>query len=241
MGDHRPTAGRIDTIEQSATDSNAIERLRSVEQFDRIRVVPLDVTLRVLDMADAFGREGVRATSENVAYLLAAEPAENLPDIRVDRWDGTTFRPVLRTSRVTVSPEGTVTIPAGVRVDRDRRTGGGQARIRTDGGHAPIETVRDLAVGDRVRVQGDAIGTMTGTVDRVDDTPPIASEIFEGARHVFLDVEGDRYRILSYQTMTGDDAVHLAEPDGGMDGTWQRCGSCTRVDRLSRADEQASP
>jgi len=30
---------------------------------------------------------------------------------------------------------------------------------------------------------------MFATVERIDDSPPVASELFEGARHVFLDDE----------------------------------------------------
>jgi len=75
---------------------------------------------------------------------------------------------------------------------------------------------------------------MFATVERIDDSPPVASELFEGARHVFLDADGERIRVLIYQTATNDDAIHLATPDAGLDGTWQPQGACTRLERVER-------
>jgi len=60
--------------------------------------------------------------------------------------------------------------------------------------------------------------------------------VFEGARHLFLDADGERIRVLIYQTATNDDAIHLATPDAGLDGTWQPQGACTRLERVERAE-----
>jgi len=83
-------------------------------------------------------------------------------------------------------------VPAGVRVDRDRRTGGGQGGLRTDGGQSAATTARTLTVGDRVRVAGEQVTGGLATIERIDDSPPVASELFEGARHLFLDADGER-------------------------------------------------
>jgi len=180
------------------------------------------VSLRVLHQIGDFGVDGVRATGNDTTYLLVAESDPELPDVRIERWNGSTFRPVLRTSRVCVDGDGderVFRVPAGVRVDRDRRTGGGRGGLRTDGGQSAATTARTLTVGDRVRVAGEEHDSMFATVERIDDSPPVASELFEGARHVFLDADGERIRVLIYQTATNDDAIHLATPDAGLDGT----------------------
>jgi len=109
--------------------SSAIATLQTAERYDHIRIAPLDVSLRVLHQIGDFGVEGVRATSNDTTYLLVAESDPELPDVRIERWNGSTFRPVLRTSRVCVDGDGderVFRVPAGVRVDRDRRTGGGR-------------------------------------------------------------------------------------------------------------------
>ena len=229
---------------QSGGNDDPVETLLRAERYDRVRVAPLDVTLRVLNVLGDFGAEGIRAAGDETAFLLVAESDPELPDVRIDRWSGSTFRTALRTSRVRVErdrDERVFCVPAGVRIDRTQRTGGGRSRLRSDGGRPTIGAVRSLTAGDRVRVSGEAFGELVATVDRIDESPPIASELFERAHHVFLDVDGERYRILSYQTMNGDDAVHLDQRDGGLGGTWQRCGSCSRVERLDRPDERVSP
>ena len=222
--------------------SAAIATLRSAERYDHVRIAPLDASVRVLNQIGDFDGVGVRAGGGETTYLIVAEPEPDLPDIRIDRWDGTAFRAVLRTSRVCVDEydggddgERVFRVPAGVRVDRDRRTGGGRARIRTDGGRAAVETARDLSVGERVRVAGDELEATLATVKRVDDDPPVASELFEGARHVFLDVDGQRLRVLTYQTANGGGAIHLATPDAGVDGTWESSGTCTTLERVEQA------
>jgi len=219
--------------------SSAIATLQTAERYDHIRIAPLDVSLRVLHQIGDFGVEGVRATSNDTTYLLVAESDPELPDVRIERWNGSTFRPVLRTSRVCVDGDGderVFRVPAGVRVDRDRRTGGGRGWLRTDGGQSAATTARTLTVGDRVRVAGEEHDSMFATVERIDDSPPVASELFEGARHVFLDADGERIRVLIYQTATNDDAIHLATPDAGLDGTWQPQGACTRLERVEQAE-----
>ena len=222
--------------------SDAIATLQTAERYDHVRIAPLDVTCRVLHQIGDFGVKGVRAAGEETTYLLVAESDPELPDLRIDRWDGSTFRPVLRTSRVRVDErdagdetEHVFRIPAGVRVDRDRRTGGGRALVRTDGGRTAVQTARNLSVGDRVRVAGGNQEGVLATVDRVDDEPPVASELFDGARHVFLDADDERLRVLTYRTAAGGGALHLAAPDAGLDGTWQPQGTCTRLERVERA------
>jgi len=79
--------------------SSAIATLQTAERYDHIRIAPLDVSLRVLHQIGDFGVEGVRATSNDTTYLLVAESDPELPDVRIERWNGSTFRPVLRTSR----------------------------------------------------------------------------------------------------------------------------------------------
>lgn len=241
-------AGQCTETETSANGQGPIATLRTAERYDRVRIEPLDLTLRVLNQIGDFGVEGIRAAGDDTTYILVAESDPELPDVRIDRWNGTTFRPLFRTSRVRtaetdtdaitdagdVQPERVFRVPAGVRTDRDRRTGGAQVRLQPDGGRSVVETARDLSPGDRVRVAGDEIDSAVATVDRVDETPPIASELFDGARHVFLDADGERLRVLTYSTATGDDAVHLATPDGGLDGTWNPEGSCTRLERVER-------
>jgi len=243
MGDQSQTATRGRTEVETTTGSErsaAIATLRQAERYDRVRVAPLDLSLRVLHQIGDFGVEGVRAEGDGTTYLLVAESDPKLPDVRIDRYDGSTFRPAFRTSRVQVDDRGderVFRVPAGVRVDRDRRTGGGRVRLQPDGGLTAVQTARDLSSGDRVRVAGEERASVLATVDRVDDSPPVASELFAGARHVFLDTDadGERIRVLTYRTATGEDALHLATPDGGLDGTWQRSGACTRLERVERA------
>jgi len=189
----------VDQIETAATAqravttpiserSDAIATLRQAERYDHVRIAPLDVTCRVLNQIGDFGVDGVRAAGEDTTYLLVAESDPELPDVRIERWNGSTFRPVLRTSRVCIDGDGderVFRVPAGVRVDRDRRTGGGRGGLRTDGGQSAATTARALTVGDRVRVAGEEHDSMFATVERIDDSPPVASELFEGARHVF--------------------------------------------------------
>ena len=241
--------GQRTETKTSASGQGPIATLRTAERYDRVRIEPLDLTLRVLNQIGDFGVEGVRAAGDDTTYILVAESDPELPDVRIDRWNGTTFRPVFRTSRVRVAetdtdgtdgagdvqPERMFRVAAGVRVDRGRRTGGARVRLQPDGGRSVVETARDLSPGDRVRVAGNEIADTVATVDRVDDTPPVASELFDGARHVFLDADGERFRVLTYRTATGDDAVHLATPDGGLDGTWDPAGSCSRLERVERA------
>ncbi|WP_123619584.1 hypothetical protein [Halorubrum sp. CSM-61] len=238
--------GRTETDTETESDSErsaAIATLRRAERYDHVRVAPLDLSLRVLHQIGDFGVEGIRATGDDTTYLLVAESDPELPDVRIDRYDGSTFRPVFRTSQVRVDEherggetECVFRVPAGVRVDRDRRTAG-RIRLQPDGGLTAVQTARDLSAGDRVRVAGEEHESMLATVDRVDDSPPVASELFAGARHVFLDTDadGERIRVLTYRTATGEDALHLATPDGGLDGTWQRSGACTRLERVERA------
>ena len=240
----------VDQIETAATaqravtsaageQSDVIATLQTAERYDHLRIAPLDVTCRVLNQIGNFGVDGVRAAGDDTTYLLVAESDPELPDVRIERYDGSTFRPVLRTSRVCVDGDGderVFRVPAGVRVDRDRRTGGGRGGLRTDGGQSAATTARTLTVGDRVRVAGEEHDSMFATVERIDDSPPVASELFEGARHVFLDADGERIRVLIYQTATNDDAIHLATPDAGLDGTWQPQGACTRLERVEQAE-----
>jgi len=91
--------------------------------------------------------------------------------------------------------------------------------------------------GERVRVAGDELEGGVATVERVDDDPPVASELFDGARHVFLDVGGQRLRLLTYRTANGGGALHLATPDAGVDGTWESSGTCTTLERVERASQ----
>jgi len=177
----------VDQIETAATAqravttpiserSDAIATLRQAERYDHVRIAPLDVTCRVLNQIGDFGVDGVRAAGEDTTYLLVAESDPELPDVRIERWNGSTFRPVLRTSRVCIDGDGderVFRVPAGVRVDRDRRTGGGRGGLRTDGGQSAATTARTLTVGDRVRVAGEEHDSMFATVERIDDSPPL--------------------------------------------------------------------
>jgi len=40
--------------------------------------------------------------------------------------------------------------------------------------------------------------------------------------------------VLIYQTATNDDAIHLATPDAGLDGTWQPQGACIAARNAER-------
>jgi len=122
----------------------------------------------------------VRAAGDDTTYLPCRRVRSRASRTRIERYDGSTFRPVLRTSRVCVDGDGderVFRVPAGVRVDRDRRTGGGRGGLRTDGGQSAATTARTLTVGDRVRVAGEQVTGGLATIERIDDSPPVASEL----------------------------------------------------------------
>jgi len=190
----------VDQIETAATAqravttpiserSDAIATLRQAERYDHVRIAPLDVTCRVLNQIGDFGVDGVRAAGEDTTYLLVAESDPELPDVRIERWNGSTFRPVLRTSRVCIDGDGderVFRVPAGVRVDRDRRTGGGRGGLRTYGRRA---VGRDDGAGSHGRRSRPCRRRNTTRCSRPlsasTTARPFASELFEGARRLF--------------------------------------------------------
>jgi len=138
----------VDQIETAATaqravtsaageQSDVIATLQTAERYDHLRIAPLDVTCRVLNQIGNFGVDGVRAAGDDTTYLLVAESDPELPDVRIERYDGSTFRPVLRTSRVCVDGDGderVFRVPAeSASIATAGRVVGGADSVRTAG------------------------------------------------------------------------------------------------------------
>jgi len=240
----------VDQIETAATaqravtsaageQSDVIATLQTAERYDHLRIAPLDVTCRVLNQIGNFGVDGVRAAGDDTTYLLVAESDPELPDVRIERYDGSTFRPVLRTSRVCVDGDGderVFRVPAGVRVDRDRRTGGGRGGLRTDGGQSAATTARTLTVGDRVRVAGEQVTGGLATIERIDDSPPVASELFEAPGTSFSTPTASASGCSSTRLRPTTTRSILRRPTPASTAPGSPQGACTRLERVERAE-----
>jgi len=133
--------------------SSAIATLQTAERYDHIRIAPLDVkrcacyTRLATSASKAFGRP---ATTRRTCW--SPSPIPSFPTCGSN--GGTAPRSGRCFARVGCvdgdGDERVFRVPAGVRVDRDRRTGGGRAGFVRTAGSRPRRR-RGLTVGDRVR------------------------------------------------------------------------------------------
>jgi len=208
-----------------------LEVLYNAESFEQVRLPAISVTITVVDRLSMFGAAGiVGASNTGEAYLLLEDHEENTSPIRVEKWNGNTYIPVMRASRVEScgeGPEARFIIPSSASTEAKKiaREVAQRAenKARTDGGLVPAGRLRRVSRDDLItcRVDGQDI---RGRVVSIDNSPEPAVDILEDPFEVIVETDERKYRLQTARRI-GTDRVHLStESDEGDGVDWKYIG-----------------
>lgn len=216
---------------------SALEVLYDADVFERVHLPAIDVTVTVVDRLSMFENTGlVGADDDGEAYLLLEDTDEDMPEVRVEKWNGNTYEPVMRASTVEHRGEGAdgvLVVPHSASSEAKqiaREAARDDSRVRPDGGETPAVALRQVSREDQVTITVDG-EEIRGRVAAVDDAPEPAAELLDDPVEVSFDTDERSYRALTYRTITPGDPVFVErDREDKHEEDWEPVGNAESVE-----------